>query len=123
MPKKGEVNPIKERYWRKQVADCEVSGLQAQEFCRRRNLPYTTFVTRRKRFAQKDAEAKEREQRKDSGDFVPVRVVETSVPVNDAGEDRGIAMEVVLRSGIVLRLTDACSMKLLSSVVSLLGVE
>lgn len=118
MPKKGEYNPVTERYWRNAIAGWEKSGLPAREYCEKNNVLYTGFINWRKRLPQRDAE---RELERDSDlSFVPVRVVDAGSPAL-ASSSGAMVMEVVLPDGIVLRLSENCPMKLLASVATLLG--
>ena len=56
-------------------------------------------------------------------DFAAVRMVEHGAADEPVRLNSVISMEVVLRNGIVLRLAENCSMKLMSSVILLVGVE
>jgi hypothetical protein len=118
MPKKGEYNPVTERYWRNAIAGWERSGLPAREYCEKNNILHTGFINWRKRLQQRDAE---REAERDGDlDFAPVRVVDTE-PLAPATAVATMVMEVILPDGMVLRLSENCSMKLFASVASLLG--
>jgi len=123
MPKKGESDPIKEKFWRKQFADVEVSGLSAQAFCRQRGLDSKNFFNWKKRLAARDSARAQHQNEATSSDFVPVQLLPENSEVAKQQNNLNISMEVVLRNGIVLRLTDQCPLKLLSSVISLAGVE
>jgi hypothetical protein len=118
MPKKGEYNPITERYWRDAVAGWEKSGLSAKVYCEENNILHTGFINWRKRLAQRDAERESEKSREI--EFAPVHVIDTGL---SAGAQAGfpIVMELVLADGIVVRLSEHCSMKLLASVVTLFG--
>jgi hypothetical protein len=118
MPKKGEYNPVTERYWRSAIAGWERSGLPAREYCEKNNILYTGFINWRKRLPERDAE---RVLAQDGGaDFAPVRVLDADLPV-PVCSGGAMVMEVLLPDGIVLRLSENCSMKLLASVATLLG--
>lgn len=124
MPKKGERDPFKERYWRKALADWEASGLSAKRFCDENDVHYTGFMNWKKRLAQRDAEMVREVDVSETVDFTPVRVVgNESLHESSMVEKHATALEVVLPNGIVLRLASACPMKLVSDVVSLLGVN
>jgi len=120
MPKKGEFDPIKERYWRRQVAAFEASGLSAQEFCRQRGIRPAHLSNWRRRLADRDAA--NAEQQSGHPDFAQVRLDEPSATSEEIRRGADIAMEVVLGNGIVLRIADQCSMNLLASVISVVGV-
>jgi len=124
MPKKGERDPFKERYWRKALADWQASGLSAKRFCDENDVHYTGFMNWRKKLAQRDAEMVREVESSDTVGFAPVRVVgNESSSENSMVAKHATALEVVLPNGIVLRLASACPMKLVSDVVSLLGVN
>jgi hypothetical protein len=124
MPKKGERDPIKERYWRKVLADWRASGMFAKEYCIKHNVHYNNFVNWRKRIPERDAEFANEQESLDTVCFAPVRVSNSEAATDRvACEISLIAMEVALPNGIVLRLSSTCPMKLVSDVVSLLGVN
>jgi hypothetical protein len=91
MPKKGEYNPVTERYWRNAIIGWEKSGLPAREYCEENNILYTGFINWRKRLPQRDAE---RELEQKDIDFAPVRVIDSELPA--ACSAATMVMEVVL---------------------------
>lgn len=124
MPKKGERDPIKERYWRKVLADWHASGMFAKEFCIANNIHYNNFINWRKRIPERDDEIAQERESLETVCFAPVRVVGAERSnENLAGDKSTTALEVALPNGIVLRLSSTCPMKLVSDVVSLLGVN
>ena len=123
MPKKGESDPVKEKFWRKQISDFESSGMTVTEFCRSRGLSDKNFANWRKRLSLRDAAAREAGAEATSMDFAPLRMVEQDVAEPAPRSNSAISMEIVLRNGIVLRVAEGCSIKLMSSVISLVGVQ
>ena len=146
MPRKGERDIAKERMWRGIIRDCQESGLSAPQYCTRENLKYTTFADWRRTISERDAEAKRtRSTPNRSGqssrikknliedpvdnqvastvlpDFVPVSLIESRQQAPPV--DTQSSLEVVLTSGIVLRVRSDCSLRLLQSVVSVLEVS
>lgn len=108
-------NPELEQQWRRRLRDWQRSGLSGREFCRRHALSEPSFYSWRREIAQRDLEspsvdcdrvrpsavvaegepfasrrARPAGQRRSA--FVPVRVVATT------------ALEVVVRSGQVVRV-------------------
>ena len=121
MPKKGESDPVKEKFWRRQISDFAASGMTLRDFCRSRGLSDKNFSNWRKRLSLKDAAAREAED--SSLDFAEVKMVEQPGVENGTQLSSAISMEVVVRNGVVLRVAEGCSTKLLSSVFSLVGVK
>jgi hypothetical protein len=123
MPKKGERDPIKERYWRKVLADWHASGMFAKEFCIKNNIHYNNFVNWRKRLPEREPGVADEREPLETVCFAPVRVVGSESTIANPASDRSAAaLEVALPNGVVLRLSSNCPMKLVSDVVSLLGV-
>ena len=123
MPKKGECDPIKHRYWRKVLADWHASGLFAKEFCIKHNVHYNNFINWRKRLPEMDGDLDIDGKPLDTVSFAPVRMIDSEESASGSPDSFGCSLEIALPNGIVLRLSESCSMKLLSSVVSLLGVN
>jgi hypothetical protein len=122
MPKKGEFDPIMERYWRRQIAAFGASGLSGHEYCRHRGIRYTRLLNWKRRLADRDAALSDSAQPSGRPDFKQVHLDDSSAP-EDQRPGAEIAMEVVLGNGIVLRLADQCSMNLLAAVISVVGVK
>jgi hypothetical protein len=121
MPKKGEFDPVKERYWRRQLAAFEASGMTGEEFCRQRGLTRASLSNWRKRLAQRDEWRGENEQGSGRSDFARVLLDRPGAVVDDDRPGTDMQMEVVLGNGVVLRIADQCSMNLLASVPSIVG--
>jgi len=51
MPKKGEVDLRKQRYWKSFLVDFEKSGLSGQSYCKSKGISYSAFASRRRRLA------------------------------------------------------------------------
>jgi hypothetical protein len=142
-------NPIErttERDWRKLLADWLATGLSGAEYCRRKGIRYTQFADWRKRIKQIDAKAngimrsaktqqrriKKPKQRMHTSlpagrqprsvEFAEVKVVDGQVP-DEAEPCHGgdtAAVDIILPSGITLRLSAGCSLSFLSSIISVL---
>lgn len=56
MPRLGQRDRAKEKYWRKVFADWEISALSGAAFCRYHNISYSQFCDWRKTFARRKAE-------------------------------------------------------------------
>jgi len=143
MPQKGERDLAKEKYWRTKIREFLDSGLNGTEFCRERNISYSSLCDWRKVIRARDAEARGEESRpkkrtarksvragvrnargnrfeSEHFSFAPIQLVDhDSVAVGT----RAGTLELVVPSGLVLRVTDGCSIKLLTSVLTLLGVK
>lgn len=140
MPKAGERDLGKERRWRQVFADWQTTGLSGAEYCRQKELTYTQFTAWNKRLRKRDAKSDgahrrrmaaraRRTEENVAGLAVSARSVEfAEVQLADrdrrtltpAKDDVTSLLEVVLPSGIKLRLGAGCPLDLLSSVVSLL---
>jgi hypothetical protein len=130
MPRKGARDPAKEQYWRNVLDEWRVSEESAAVFCRRHGYKYYLFQDWRRVVAQRDAERaaavtkrrsnKARRTRKHSNDrladFVPARLIETP----PAPPSVNVNMEVVLRCGMIVRITSECRPDFVSSVVAAL---
>jgi hypothetical protein len=123
MPLKGERDPIKERYWRGVLADWQASGMFAKEYCIKHNVHYNNFIAWKKRLPLRDAELDADGRPLETACFAPVRVIESQPRTEVTAGAKDVAIELVLRNGIVLRLSGDCPLKLLSDVISLLGVD
>ena len=60
MPRSGERDRAKERYWRKVFADWNISALSGAEYCRRHEISYSQFQDWRKTLKRRDAEVEAR---------------------------------------------------------------
>jgi hypothetical protein len=141
MPRPGDRDFIKERYWRRAFADWKISALTAAEYCRRHSIKYWQFLDWQKTLRKRDIEIERRtaELRKEhkqkladckktqavkteetksacAPDFVPVSVTE-KVP-NSTVQSNGL--EIVLPCGTSIRLHDRGSLDLFSAALAVL---
>jgi hypothetical protein len=133
MPKKGEVDLPKLKYWRAVLADHERSGLSGQAYCNQKGIPYTAFANRRRRIASSTPAAEmakrgvsvERNGSRSAGfeygseeqpAFAEVKV---KAPQKEQGTEAG-KLDIELPGGIVLRVPDGYSVAMLAAVVSTL---
>lgn len=133
MPKKGEVDLQKLKYWRAVLADHERSGLSGQAYCKQKGISYTAFANRRRRIAS-SAQAAEKAKRDSGVDqngsrtasfergsevqpaFAEVKLKAPPIEqIRDAGK-----LEIELSEGIVLRVPDGYSVAVLAAVISML---
>lgn len=56
IPKQWERDKEKEKFWRQEIAEWQVSGLSVTEFCRRRNIPDGSFRSWRREISIRDRE-------------------------------------------------------------------
>jgi transposase-like protein len=116
----------RERYWRGVIADCEASGLSRMAYCKQHGISYTQLQNWRRRLPARDAQAIARQRRErrraaqrkqESVEFLPVRIVEKPKEEVALGPAR---VELVFKSGTIMRLDAECPLAFLSSVISLL---
>jgi transposase-like protein len=97
-------DPLRERFWRRTLADQARSGLTIQAYCRRNSLNPATFSSWRQELAQRDAEstpARMDERPASSTElvcspaFLPVRVVQDA----RAPSAPAAPIEIMLPSG------------------------
>lgn len=139
-----ERDRAKEVYWRRELADWEKSGLGIAEYCRKRGIPDYQFKNWQRRMRVIDAErapapmpassrkratasakalANKFKSATESGaEFAEVMIVDSPAPLPHARQApaRTGGLEIVLPTGITLRLGPDCSTELLSSVLFLL---
>lgn len=92
MPKKGEIDLQKFKYWKSVLAKYEDSGLSGQAFCRANGIPYTAFANRRRRMAKLQFQPT-------LPQFAEIEIKDNQSPVVPA--DR---LEVVLPNGVLVRV-------------------
>ena len=97
-------SPERERFWREAVAGHEKSGLSVRAFCVERELSEPSFYAWRRELAQRG-----RAPRTPAPAFVPVQVVADSL------------VEVVLPSGVVVRVPPATDATTVARLVAALG--
>ena len=98
-------------YWRRQVADCQASGLSGRAYARRAGISVSGLSYWRKRVAA-NPEASASRAGPDAG-FLPVRLGATRA----AGST---ALEIGLLSGRLVRLTGPVDPEWLAAVIRLL---
>jgi hypothetical protein len=99
-----------EAAWRDRVTRWKASGLNVREFCRGERLSEPSFYSWRRTLAERDADA----AASDAPAFVPVHVRSGPTPP---------ALEVVLRSGHVLRVPHGFDPDQLRRVVAILEAD
>jgi transposase-like protein len=97
----------REQFWRKTLADFEASGLSIRGFCRAHDLHESAFYFWRRELTRRDRRSAKRTA-SSKPMFVPIRVV-ASQP-----------LEVVLRSGHVVRVAAGFEASHLQAVVAAL---
>jgi transposase-like protein len=96
----------KEHHWRQVLARWQRSGLSVRAFCAQEGCSEPSFYVWRRELAARDQQAppaqhSDSKRRPDARAFVPVHIMaeETST---------GHSLEVVLRSGLLLRIPVGC---------------
>jgi transposase-like protein len=102
MPQHGR-SPERERFWREAVAGHKKSGLSVRAFCAERGVSEPSFYAWRRELAQRGRAPR-------TSTFVPVQVVADAV------------VEVVLLSGVVVRVPPATDASAVARLVAALGV-
>jgi transposase len=132
MPKKGMRDLVKEQRWRQLLADYRASSLNGAEYCRQNGITYSLFKDWQKKLKTRDAEDLVRRQRKPprrNPRYDTPKNTESDepafVPVNVAAQPRIakpqiVGIELMLKTGHSLRITDGCSLEFLASVVDVL---
>jgi len=137
MPKRGQRDLAKEKYWRKIIEQFKESGLSGQAFCGLKKLKYTTFADWRREIAARDAEKQSGRRSKfgrasrvksssngiKAASSQPANFAEINV-VSDKTEETKIVpvgtIDIILTSGITLRVPQTSSLKFTSSLLSVL---
>jgi hypothetical protein len=113
-----ERDPKRERFWRKAIARRERSGITVKDFCAQEGLVSTTYQHWRREIALRDAERPaallRRRRRSLAHSFIPVNLAQDeSRPVYPA--------EVLLPSGVTLRLAASIGRTTLCTLLEALG--
>jgi transposase-like protein len=95
--------PERERFWREAVAGHKTSGLSVRAFCVDRGLSEPSFYAWRREFTRRDRSMTP------AATFVPVQVVADSI------------VEVMLPSGVVVRVPPATDAMAVARLVAALG--
>lgn len=77
----GQRDPVRERLWRKRIADWQAGGLSVRAFCRQHDLTETAFQYWRQELRRRDAAAPAAVTPPPRPVFVPVTVVPDPEPV------------------------------------------
>ena len=110
---KSKRDPVKERTWRKYMADQAASGLSASTFCQDQGLNVNNFGRWRLEIARRDREVQV--PAKSANPFVPIQIV--ALPQIDIG------LEILLPGNAVIKVTDESPLKLLARVLMALEVQ
>jgi hypothetical protein len=94
--------PGRERHWREAIVDWKKSGQTIAAYCRARGLGQASFYARRRRLARQDRAVP-------AATFVPLAVVPDAV------------VEVVLPTGVVVRVPAAADAAAVAKLVAALG--
>lgn len=84
----------KEQFWRRMIRLWDRGDVSVRAFCRQRGLAEQSFYSWRRILAQRDAE-----NTAAAAPFVPVQVVEESMPVSAEAPSSGAALELILPAG------------------------
>lgn len=101
------------------LADFEKSGLTGQAYCKAKAIAYTAFANRRRKMSERGEEAVERSHSKGIA-FAPVNVkLQATETAQLFGGER---LEIVLTTGVVLRVPAGFSATALADIVTNLEV-
>jgi hypothetical protein len=106
MSQKRRPDPKKEQFWREALSAWRESGQSIRAFCAGRALAEASFYGWRRELARRE-QAKPKVQRRSP--FVPVRILPDAV------------LEVVLVSGVVVRVPPAADAATVAKLVAALG--
>jgi hypothetical protein len=136
----------KETYWRRELADWEKTGLSGAAYCRKRGIPYQQFKDWQKRLRKLDANKtpvrmdlstkqcsaasarmladkfKTASEPPSAVEFAEVLMVDSPATHSRAKQtsQQSGQLEVLLPTGLILRLGADCPMELLAAVFSVL---
>jgi hypothetical protein len=99
--------------WLKLIEEFRASGLQQKEFCAKHDVSLSTFQFWLYRKSKRSSGS----ESKPTPTFLPVEVVASPAPLARAGE----LVEVVLRSGAVVRFTTGTDTRYLAELLAALG--
>jgi hypothetical protein len=108
MPKTRRRNPAREQFWRETVAAWRKSGQSVRAFCADRGVSEATFFARRRELADRHAPEPPTGP-SPAPQFVPVKVVPDPT------------IEVVLPSGLVVRVPASADPAAVARLVAALG--
>lgn len=112
-----ERDPKRERFWRKVLARRSHSGLTVQEFCAQEDLVVTTYQHWRRELARRDARRpaahSQRRRRSMAPAFVPVKLAESGIGTM-------YSAEILLPTGVTLRLASSIDQATLSTLLAAL---
>lgn len=137
MPKKGEIDLQKLKYWTAVLKDFDRSGLSGQEYCRQAGIAYTAFANRRRRLATSiDSSNKADARVKTKSSFVAVGRMEASAPPQMGFAEvavkvtpsappvaNGERLEIVFPTGTMVRVPSWYSIAALVEIVTALEVQ
>jgi hypothetical protein len=107
MPRPEWRDPVKERYWRRLLAQWRRSGQTGRDFCAEHGLSEPSFYAWKREIARRDQEVRA-PSKATTGASPPRRSAAAALPaflpVTMAAAAPGAALEVLLASGRVLRV-------------------
>jgi hypothetical protein len=114
-----------EHYWFRILDDWQQSGLPLNDFARRKKINYRTLLRWKQKLLPEltgaPTQAKEAPlARENVNDFVPVQIIDEqrSPKSNFQSTEKTVAIEIVMRSGHVIRIPQDCRPELLSSLLA-----
>ncbi len=118
-------DPVKERFWRRTIADQSRSDLPIQAYCRRKGLDPRSFRSWHQELARRDAEATSARTGERPASSLELARTSTSLPVRvvqDAPTPITVTspIEIVLAFGPTVRVTRGFDPHALDAVLSVL---
>ena len=131
----------KERRWRGIIANWQASDISITEYCRLHDIPYRDLANWRRIIRRRDHEQGAQHQKTNRAekkasrapetsahfsrrlepvDFAEVQIVDKRKNTEEPRSAGSAVLEVVLTSGISLRVNESCPLNFLSSVVKAL---
>jgi hypothetical protein len=105
-------DPKLEQFWRRHLAQQDLSGLTIRDYCSNHGLNEASFYSWRSIIAERDRRAEPATPATPA--FLPVAVVDAPAPHNDP------SIEIQLSGGRCVRIRNGCDLALLADVLALL---
>jgi transposase-like protein len=110
-------NEVKERFWRRTVAEHQRSGLTIREFCARRGFSEPSFYAWRRELAQRDGRARQKAPPPVAEANATPRFVSLKLAAEPATP---VMIEIVTRGGHTLRVPPGVDRQTLADVWAVL---